>query len=129
MAGTVRRWAGRLHLGITYSQAYLRNEVCWLLPQEGDVLMDADGVKDRALAPERLAHMGAGDPLRLRVLCAETVDTGHSVLLFCGAKKVCALTLLMLLSEASQIYTSLHARYLAKTLNSDLHCMAGIDCQ
>ncbi len=60
---------------------------CWCGAQENDVLVDADGVEDRALPADQVAHLGAQDPLRLRVLCAETVDAGHSVLLFCGAKK------------------------------------------
>ena len=51
------------------------------------MLVDADGVEERALSAEQVARLGAQDPLRLRALCAETVDAGHSVLLFCGAKK------------------------------------------
>jgi hypothetical protein len=29
------------------------------------------------------------DPQHIAQLCAETIDDGHSVLMFCGTKKVC----------------------------------------
>jgi hypothetical protein len=54
----------------------------------GDHLVDQNGEVDRALDPTVVESLAGRDPEHVAALCAETLDDGNSVLVFCGSKKV-----------------------------------------
>lgn len=54
--------------------------------QIGDVLMDENEEEVRQLPHD--PFFDGKDPQHVAQLCAETIDEGHSVLIFCASKKV-----------------------------------------